>query len=211
MFEKRLKDNISINRKISRKTEKVISKKINELSLTDLTNLLKIEIGEQFCLNLLIEKINSEGINFDLSVENKDHKKIKELLKEIILLNHNNWDINPKAHKVFKNIVLIKNSEIEIPENQIERFTNYTPDEFIWNEKTISEFKAFMNDNRMGVFCAYSMLMNRKRRILNGGKFQLILKKQNIEINSLKEFEEKVLKTVKINKELSELLKELKN
>ena len=80
-----------------------------------------------------------------------------------------------------------------------------------WNEKAILEFKAHMNDNRMGVSCAYNMLIKRKRRILNGGKFQLNIKNKNTEIDSLKEFEEKVLKTIKINKELNELLKELKN
>ena len=167
-----IKDYISVERKISKKTKKVLSKNIDELSMVDLSSLLRIEIAEQFCLKLILERIDLKKINFEFNLKNKDSEQQIVLLKEIILLNPHNWDINPKAFESLKKIISKNIQIINLKEEIINKFLNYIPDNLHWNKDVVSEFNSYMNDTRMGVFCAYNMITARKRKIINGGKIK---------------------------------------
>ena len=206
-----IKDYISIERKISKKTEKVLLKNIDELSIVDLYSLLKIEIAEQFCLKLILEKIDLKEINFEFDLNNKDYEQNIVLLNEIILLNPHNWDINPKAFEYLKKIISKNIQIINLKEKIINKFLNYIPDKLNWNKDVVNEFNSYMNDTRMGVFCAYKMITARKRRIINGGKIKYSIKEKKVEITNLKEFEENILASININMELKEILSNIKN
>ena len=208
MFKKKntIKDCTFVTDRISEKTDKIVSKDLDKITLSEFSHLLKENIAIHFCLNLIISRIKSIKLDFEFFFNSKESEEQREILRELVLINSNNWNINPKAYELLKNILSKNISSLKLPEFITERFLNYKPKELIWNEKSIEEFNSFMNDTRMGVWYAYNMLILHKRAILNGTNIIYKVGDEQIELKTLNEFEEKVLKNVKINNELDKLL-----
>jgi len=117
---------------------------------------------------------------------------------------------NPKAYKKLKDILSENISALKLPNFISERFLNYKLNELVWNEKSISKFNAYMNDTRMGVWCAYNMVISLKRAILNETYINFEINGKKETIKTLKDFEKNILKSIEINNELKMLLEKEK-
>ncbi|WP_123899165.1 hypothetical protein [Aureibaculum marinum] len=181
-------------------------KDIRKISLSEFSHLLRENIAVGLCLNPIIERIKSVEIDFDFFFNNDHSEKQREILRELVLLNTHHWDINPIAYNKLKLVLSESIAALKLSETVTQEFLAYEPKGLVWNQETINAFDAFMNDNRMGVWAAYNMLTSRKRAIFNEAKIDFELDDNLIEITTLAEFEENILKTVRINNELKGLL-----
>jgi hypothetical protein len=211
LFKKKTISNFtSINNKVSGKTNSILSKDLEKLNLSDFSHLLRENIAVQFCLNLVIRRVKSVEIDFEFFFNNKYSEEYREILRELVLLSFSNWEINPEAYNQLKNILSENISALRLPQIINEKFLNYKPNELVWNKNKINEFNAHMNDTRMGVWCAYNMIISLKRGILNGTSINFQIKKEEKVIKTLIEFEENILNSIKINNELKALLEKEK-
>ena len=200
----------SVNNRISDKTNRIISKDIEKIKLSEYSHLLRESIAIQFCLNIIIERINTIKIDFEFIFNNNESEDQREILRELVLVDFNYWENNPKAYKKLKNILSENISALKLPNCITESFLNYKLSELVWNEESISKFNSYMNDTRMGVWCAYNMVISLKRAILNETYINFELNGKVETIKTLKDFEKNILKSIEINNELKMLLEKEK-
>ena len=200
----------SVSNKISDKTNRIISKDIEKLKLSEYSHLLRENIAIQFCLSIIIERIKNIKIDFEFIFNNNESEDQREVLRELVLVDFYFWENNPKAYKKLKDILSENVSALKLPNFISERFLNYKLNELVWNEKSISKFNAYMNDTRMGVWCAYNMVISLKRAILNETYINFEINGKKETIKTLKDFEKNILKSIEINNELKMLLEKEK-
>jgi hypothetical protein len=212
LFKKKNKisEYTSVNNKISGKTNRIISKDIEKINLSEFSHLLRENIAIQFCLNIIIDRIKNIKIDFEFFFNNKESEEQREILRELILVDYYFWENNPEAYKKLKNILSENISALKLPNFITEKFLNYKLSELVWNEKSINEFNAYMNDTRMGVWCAYNMVISLKRAILNETYINFEINGKEKIIKTLKDFEDNILESIEINNELKMLLEKEK-
>ena len=206
-----IKNSTFIGNKISEKTEFIISKDISKLELTEISHLLRESIATQTCINISIEKLKNLKIDFEFYFNNKSSEKYRELLRELVLIHERNWDLNVMAFEKIKGKISSNFFALMLPEFIINKFKYYEPKKLEWNENSVNSFNAYMNDNRAGVTAAYNMVHSLKIAVLNGTKIFYSINNVEYTIKSLKDFEDRILKSINCNKELKSMLEQEKN
>lgn len=208
--ENTIKNLTFVGNRISDKTESILSKDISKLKLQEISHLLRESIATQTCINISTEKLNNLKIDFDFYFNNKSSEEYRELLRELVLVNERNWDLNVRAYEKILGKISSNSFALKLPEYIINKFKYYKPKKLEWNESSVNNFNAYMNDNRTGVTAAYNMVHSLKIAVLNGTKiFYKINDKEQI-ITSLTNFENTILKSIECNEELKSMLEKEK-
>lgn len=212
MFKKEntIKNLTFISNRISGKTDSILSKDITKLKLQEISHLLRESIAIQTCINISIEKLNNLKIDFDFYFNNKFSEEYRELLRELVLVNERNWDLNVRAYEKISGKISNDLFALKLPEFIINKFKNYKPQKLEWNESSVNNFNAYMNDSRAGVTAAYNMVHSLKIATLNGTKIFYKIKNEEQIITSLKDFENTILKNIDCNPELKSMLEKEK-
>ncbi len=195
-------DKTYISDKVSKKSKIILNKDINYLSLDELSHLLREGIGTQVCINISLSKLVDLKIDYDFFFNNNDSESQRELLRELVLLEDEDWDINSNSFFKLKNILEENISALKLPTKITERFIDYMPKKINWDVEVKNKFDFFMGDSRTGVFYAYSMIINLKKAILNRVPIYYNIKEEKKIINTLFEFEENILNHINPNEEL---------
>lgn len=191
------------------KVNRLMHKELSKLTYADTAFLLREQVYTQLiiplALNLLVQK------ELKISLYYKDELAVnqRELLRELLLINLNQWDYNPDALFNLKSQIKSNISSISLPQEYVENFIKYQPSQLIWNEDLIKQYSYFITDNSSGVSYAYGLVLNRKRAILNGSSITINSNDYNLEdykISSIEEFEKYILSSIKIDNELEKRL-----
>lgn len=192
----------SVNTKISKKTKRILSKDIEKISLLEFAHLLREKIAVEFCISIIVSRLKTFKIDFEFFFNSNESEDKRAVLRELVLLNFQNWDLNPKAYNILKKILTDKITALKLPKYVNEQFLNYAPKSLVWNEDVIRKYSFFINDNITGVSYAYSLLIQLKRGVLNGTEINFNVKDRAFQITTLDDFEEHILKSVSINDKL---------
>ena len=200
----------STSEKLSERAILLINKNVNDLKLSELAFLIRESIGIGVCIPIALNKLRKEVINLSMLHRDDNSANQRELVRELILLDEWHWERNLNAFKELKKIIGIQIDYITLPRNIKNKFKTLVPDELKWNENSINSYNGYMNDTRMGVMAAYSMVISIKRAILNGNSIKYELFGESRLIDDLDLFKQKILDSIKLNSELKELLKKEK-
>ena len=195
-----------ISNKISNKSKNLLYKDITSLKLEDISHLLREDLCVQVCINIAIYRLENVRIDFEFLFNNDVSEVQREILRELVLLNNRNWDLNSISFIKLKNIIGDNILALKLPELVNDSFLSYEVKRLKWNKKTINNFNSFMNDTRTGVLHAYGMIISLKRAVLNNVPIIFELNNENLLINTLSQFEDNILKSINPNKELELLL-----
>jgi hypothetical protein len=196
----------STGSKLSERANRLISTKTNKLEMTELAYLIREHIGVSICIIISIQKLKEMEIRISMLHRDDKAEKQRELIRELVLLNNYHWDINSNEHKQFKKLLGIKIDYLSLPKTVKDDFKKHEPKELVWNEKSIQNFKSYMNDSRMGVICGYGMVTSLKRTILNGNSIMYQIAGESIRIQDKNEFKKLIVDKLECNDELLELL-----
>lgn len=192
--------------KLSERTNSLINKNIRKLEKEEIAFLIREQIAIGVCLPIAIHLLKQEEINISMLHRNTESEKQRELIRELLLLDNWYWDSNSIANQQLKEILGLKINYINLSKDIKENFKNYQPQDLIWNEKSIQNFNAYMNDSRMGVIAGYGMVTRLKRAILNGNYVNYQIAGKSTKIQTVEKFEEYLVSELNCNQELLELL-----
>jgi hypothetical protein len=206
-----IRDLTFVDNGISDKTESILSKDISELTLQEISHLLRESIATQTCINISVERLSNVKLNTVFFYNSSQSEAFRELLRELVLLHELNWDINIKAYEKILGKIGNYYFDLNLPTYIQNKFKYYKPKKLEWNKNSVDSFNSWMNDNRAGVVTAYDLVHSLKKAVLNGTKIYYNLNNEEKIITCIQDFENLILTSIKCNQELTAMLDAEKN
>ncbi|MBF4983201.1 hypothetical protein FNJ87_02225 [Nonlabens mediterrranea] len=216
IWELRFKGNVSLSdfsykkKWNSKKVHRLMYKELIKLSHEDYAFLLRERVNNQLIIPAAFNLLLKEGLVLSLYYKSELAIKQRELIRELLLIDLLEWDYNPSIYFSLKTLIEENLESITLPKEFLKEILNYQPNDLIWNDRYIKEFQGYSNDSFAGVIYAYSLIISRKRAILNGTSINVVDSKSNSlshKVTNLKDFEDYILGTINVTNELRERLK----
>lgn len=191
----------------SDRVHQIVFRSIENITKSELAYLLRENKFIEVVIEISIELLTAEKLEiypFDNS-PNSDEQR--ELIRELILVNDEYWNLNPKGFQRFRDLIVDKINIVRLPKHSISHFLNYQPELIIWNEKDEEWYKDMIAGNSAStVLTAFEKIRKISRSIIIGNKLIVKLNNNTIEIKDIIEFENVVVKKLPMYKELIEFM-----
>ncbi len=191
----------------SNRVHQIVFKSIEDVNKSELAYLLRENQFTEVVIEISIEILANEKIEiypFDHS-SNSDEQR--ELIRELLLVQDEYWNLNPKGYKRLKDLIVNQINIIKIPNFIISHFLNYKPEMVSWDENDEEWYRNMIMDNSAStVLTAFEKIRKIVRSIVIGNKIHVKLNNETMEINSIAEFENIIVKNLPMYKDLVEFL-----
>jgi len=130
------------------KSRELKNKKIKDISLDELLYLLRKDNFTEIVIKLIVQNIITTGFKGYVFNYDDYSEWQKEAIKELILVDEYNWQIDPISF--YKFLPLIDSTtkhHVNLPQYIIDHFLSFVPHQIVWTDKNLEKIEGQLADD----------------------------------------------------------------
>jgi hypothetical protein len=167
----------------------LVKKQIGRLEMHELSFLLRERQFTEVIIDIAIELLQRDEIQINVFHHSSDSARQRELIRELILVDKEFWDLNPFALEKFKQRIKEYLPIVRLPNYIKEFFQDYKPNQLIWTEENVIRYDELIKQNAAGtVLSAFNEVRKLARSIIIGNNIDFCINSIETKITNIDDF-----------------------
>lgn len=186
----------------------LVNKKIGSLQIDELSFLLRERQFTEVVIDIAIEILFKDEIQINVFHHSTDSNKQRELIRELLLIDNDYWDLNPFANERFKSKIKEYLSIVRLPNYIKESFQVYKPKQLTWTEENVKRYDELISmDAAMTVLSAFNEIRKLGRSVIIGNSIDLNIDSTETKITNIDDFNKFIVDKLSNSADLYERIK----
>lgn len=167
----------------------LVNKQIGTLEMRDLSFLLRERQFTEVVIAIAIEYLYKDEIQINGFHHSINSFRQRELIRELVLVDAESWDLNPFAYERFRKRVKEFLPIVRLPFYIKEYFQDYKPKQLTWTEENVKRYNhLIMNNAAITVLSAFNEIRKLGRSVIIGNSIDFNIDSTKTKITSIDDF-----------------------